>query len=158
MITFESEETGICGKIKDFWVYDVYASVRGAYYDVRNYLHNLWLFHKKGVMWRYRTWDYCFTVDLFKFSVENLRDQNDNEIDETRLPKVEAMTELIRQLNRDLDEELPFSPSEADNRGGYVKKYNEEYKRLRDERYEAIFHLIKGNQEIKGSGIESWWD
>ena len=40
----------------------------------------------------------------------------------------------------------------------YLKKYNEEYKRLRDERYEAIFHLIKGNQEIKGSGIESWWD
>lgn len=123
MMTFESEDTGIWEKIKDFWVYDVYASVRGAYYDVRDHI-----------------------------------DKNGNEIDETRLPKVEAMTELIRQLNRDLDEELPFSPTEADNCGGYVKKYNEEYKRLRDERYEAIFRLIKGNQEIKGSGIENWWD
>lgn len=44
MMTFESEDTGIWEKIKDFWVYDVYASVRGAYYDVRNYLRNVWMF------------------------------------------------------------------------------------------------------------------
>lgn len=53
------------------------------------------------VVWRYRSWDYSYSLDLFKVGLIYLAQclENGAEIDETRLPKVRNIKRAIEILN-----------------------------------------------------------
>jgi hypothetical protein len=64
-------------------------------------LENIWFFRKE--LYKFRSWDYSFNLDLFRRSLEktvNTIEHYGNEVDESRLKKVEKMKRAIYLLNR----------------------------------------------------------
>ena len=83
------------------WWYKLYEFFR---YNLPAFFRNLWTFRKE--LYRYRAYDYSFTLRLFRRGLEQLVDnvQDGMEIDETRLPKIQQMERvifLIKQLEDD---------------------------------------------------------
>lgn len=174
--------------ISDFFVYDIYHHlIRDNYYNVKWYIKNLGTFQE--MIWEWRPWDYQFQIDLFIFGMEHLRDAivNGNEVRETANKKIAAIDELIKELQRDVDDEA-WKAFKANNLT-YEEK-NELYRKLRDEKFARVFRILKG-QDISefqksddagdsdedpdgwkqdpdgwkqytkvfdGTGIEGWWD
>lgn len=71
------------------WWYKTYQFFR---YDIKNFLKNVWHF-RKG-LWNYRWWDYRFTLEMLQLSITGMYpklEKYGNEIDETRLKKVNKM-------------------------------------------------------------------
>lgn len=65
-------------------------------YDLKYGILNFWKFRKE--IWRFRSWDYGFNVDLFARSIELTCDTIENngmEIPETKDPKVKQMKRFI---------------------------------------------------------------
>jgi hypothetical protein len=134
-------------KIYDFFRYDIHQGV-----------HNLIRFFP--IVWKFRPWDFCFALIIFKKGLEILSKTIEcgNEVDEGRLPKVKAINRAVVLLKnvaeenyidlaeKDLDLEmsnlpLDFVPSEhgadwfklKDNR---TKEEQEIDKQIFDRSYE----------------------
>ena len=79
------------------WWYKTYEFFRR---DLPYFLENIWFFRKE--LYQFRSWDYSFNLEMFRRSLEktvNTIEFHGNEIDESRLKKVEKMKRLIQLLN-----------------------------------------------------------
>ena len=78
------------------WWYKTYEFFRR---DLPYFLENIWFFRKE--LYAFRSWDYSFNLDLFRRSLEKTVDtieNHGNEVDESRLKKVEKMNHLIQGI------------------------------------------------------------
>jgi hypothetical protein len=68
-------------------------------YDIPKGIKNIIFFWK--VIWNFRSWDYTYNLRIFSKSLEALRDslKDGNEINSTRLKKVEKIERAIEILN-----------------------------------------------------------
>lgn len=67
--------------------------------DIPAFIKNVWFFRKQ--LWDFRWWDYSFNLDIFRRSLEKTSKELEvrgNEIDETRLKKVEKINRAIELL------------------------------------------------------------
>lgn len=123
------------------------------------YFRNLALFHKKGVLWSYRTWDYAYINDLVIFGLENLKKaiENGSETKEISEKKTQAIQQLIDELTSNWEEA-------AWEKGNSSEENNKAYLAAKKVHYEEIFRLIigqdlpYGDPKFDGSGIDGWWD
>lgn len=84
------------------WWYKTYQFFR---YDIKNFVKNVWHF-RKG-LWNYRWWDYRFTLEMFKLSIEGMYPKVEKyglEIDETRLKKVDKMIRACQLIENFMDD------------------------------------------------------
>ena len=75
------------------------------WYDLKHGLRNLWTFRK--VVWQQRDWDYYDILRMQQFQLKRLKATliTGNEVDETRLPKIENMTRCIELIQNMFDDE-----------------------------------------------------
>ena len=79
------------------WWYKTYEVFR---YKIPMFLENLWFFRKE--LWSFRSWDYSFNLKLFARSLEktvNTLEFHGNEIESTRMKKVEKIKRVIYLIN-----------------------------------------------------------
>ena len=104
------------------WWYKTYALFR---YKIPMFFENLWFFRKQ--LWYFRSWDYSFNLKLFARSLEktaNTLEFHGNEIESTRMKKVEKIKRVIQLINN-LDESNYISMAESElgeikNLGGWM--------------------------------------
>ena len=78
------------------WWYKTYEFFRR---DLPYFLENIWFFRKE--LFAFRSWDYSCNLDLFRRSLEKTVDtieNHGNEVDESRLKKVEKMKRTIQLI------------------------------------------------------------
>jgi hypothetical protein len=78
-------------------VYKFYEIFR---YKIPMFFENLWFFRKE--LWEFRSWDYGYNLQMFRRSLEktvNTIEVYGNEVDESRMKKVEKMKRVIELLN-----------------------------------------------------------
>ena len=78
------------------WWYKTYEFFRR---DLPYFLENIWFFRKE--LFAFRSWDYSYNLDLFRRSLEKTVDtieNHGNEVDESRLKKVEKMKRTIQLI------------------------------------------------------------
>ena len=83
------------------WWYKTYEVIR---YKIPQFFENLWYFRKE--LWRFRSWDYTFNLMMLGRSLEktvHTLEFYGNEIDETRLKKVDNIKRVI-EIIKALDE------------------------------------------------------
>ena len=94
-------------KLKDFWKYKIAWRTRDWWYDTKWYFSNLKRF--QPVLKSWRSFDYQYQIDLFKFGIEQLckaLDQYGNTEENERNKCISAMKALIAEIDRDYEEEL----------------------------------------------------
>lgn len=163
-------------RIKDFFVYRIGWRTRDWWYDVRWYFHNLKRF--QSVLKTWRSFDYHYQVDLFKFGIEQLikaKQYYGNERSEDAEKRIGAMRSLIAEIDRDYEDEVRERMNFERRNSGRVTKYTdgsvcfhhdregyedeldklfEEIAKERKFHYQKIFDLIIGqdqewiNQEV----------
>ena len=79
------------------WWYKTYEVFR---YKLPLFFRNIWYFRKE--LWDFRGWDYTFNLQLFARSLEKTAEvlKDGNEIDKTRLKKVEKIERVIHLIER----------------------------------------------------------
>ena len=78
------------------WWYKTYEFFRR---DLPYFLENIWFFRKE--LYAFRSWDYSFNLDLFRRSLEktvNTIENYGNEVEESRMKKVEKMKRAINLI------------------------------------------------------------
>lgn len=167
----EAKDAMWYNKIKNFFKYRICWRTREWWYDIKWYFRNLRRF--QPILKEWRSFSYQYQVDLFKFGIKQLAEALDyygHEVEESRNKRVKAMRELIKEIERDYEEELREKmkynfhdrkekvikyadgsvsfesfPTEEEK-----KRTEEYYKSLAQERinhYNRIFHLILGQEE-----------
>jgi predicted phage-related endonuclease len=147
------------------------------FYDLKYFFKNLWNFKK--ILWSHRNWDYEYCEQLYKFSLELLRDDIKNGIEEKRMAtkKVKAIDKLIALL-KPVNDNIELKD---------VNEYNKLYEEQLIKKYKEIYRLLVGQsskeldkkakaykkKHIKddyvdpyeinvaihdGTGCENWWD
>ena len=104
------------------WWYKTYEVFR---YKIPMFFENLWFFKKE--LWRFRSWDYTFNLNLFARSLEktvHTLEFHGNEIESTRLKKVEKIKRVI-QLIKNMDDNNHILMAESElgeikNSGGWI--------------------------------------
>lgn len=158
-------------------------------YKIRNsflisYMRNIWNFRKE--LRNFYPWDYSFNLEMFKRSLELTKDYIEkygNEIDETRIPKVEMMNRAIiimnniidgneieqaeQILNKKYSSNITFEKTDGnlykmvDNSPEKQKKINNKIFDLSNEisekQWEELWSILKGNNK-EGSDLRNWWD
>lgn len=158
-------------------------------YKIRNsflisYMRNMWNFRKE--LRNFYPWDYSFNLQMFKRSLELTKDYIEkygNEIDETRIPKVEMMNRAITIMNNIIDgneidqaeqilnkkhsSNITFEKTDGnlykmvDNSPEEQKRINKEIFDLSNEisekQWEELWSILKGNHK-EGSDLRNWWD
>jgi hypothetical protein len=84
-------------RMHDTWWYKTYDFFRR---DLPRFIENIWFFRKE--LWYFRSWDYSYNLSIFKRSLEksvHTLEFYGNEIEETRMKKVEKMKRVIELLN-----------------------------------------------------------
>jgi biotin operon repressor len=79
------------------WWYKTYEFFRR---DLPYFLENIWFFRKE--LYKFRSWDYSYNLEMFRRSLEktvNTIEFHGNEIDTSRLKKVEKIKRSIQLLN-----------------------------------------------------------
>lgn len=156
-------------KIKNFFVYRIGWRTRDWWWNMRWYFSNLRRF--QPILKTWRSYDYHFQVDLFKFGIEQLikaQKQYGNERSEDAEKRIGAMKALIAEIDRDYEEEVRERLNYDYRRGGRVTEYadgsvcfhnddeesNNEYHKLSEEiakerklHYQKIFDLIIGQDD-----------
>lgn len=143
------------------WWYKLYEFFR---YNLPAFFRNLWTFRKE--LYRYRAYDYSFTLRLFRRGLEQLVDnvRDGMEIDETRLPKIKQMERvifLIKQLEDDTyidrtEKELgPLSPFSFEDirtkeQVFHDRKIFAAVRELENSEWEEIWTTV--NKHMRG-----WW-
>ena len=94
-------------KLEDFWKYKIAWPTRDCWYNTKWYFSNLKRF--QPVLKSWRSFDYHYQIDLFKFGIEQLYkalEQYGNTEETERNKCISAMKALIAEINRDYEEEL----------------------------------------------------
>lgn len=161
-------------KVGDFFKYRIGWRTRDWWYDTKWYFRNLRTF--RPILKEWRSYNYEYQVNLFKFGIKQLakaKEYYGNEEETSSKKKIAAMRELIKEIDRDYEEELreklnykamentkitKFSDGsvefEDNDKEAAEKKAKEFYTALAKERkahYNKIFSLIIGqdDEEIK---------
>ena len=163
-------------KVAHFFKYRIEWRTRDWWLDTKWYFSNLRTFRPILKVWR--SFDYHYQVDLFKFGIKQLAEAMEyygHEVSESRHKKIEAMNELIKEIERDYEQELKdkmdyghlhsatkvvkysdgsvsFDYDESEEEKQRTEQF---YKALAEERkkhYNKIFRLIIGQDDeyIKG--------
>ena len=156
-------------KIKNFFVYRIGWRTRDRWWNMRWYFSNLKRF--QPILKTWRSYDYHFQVDLFKFGIEQLikaKKQYGNERSEDAKKRIGAMRALITEIDRDYEEEVYERLNFEHRNSGRVTKYadgsvcfhhddeesNNAYHKLSEEiakerklHYQKIFDLIIGQDD-----------
>ena len=111
-------------KIKNFFVYRIGWRIREWWINTKWYFHNLRTF--QPVLKTWRSFDYHYQVDLFKFGIEQLikaKEYYGNELAEDAEKRIGAMKALIAEIDRDYDEEVRERMKWDRRNSGRVTKY-----------------------------------
>lgn len=160
-------------KIKNFFVYRIGWRCRDLYYNTKWYFHNLKVF--QPVLKTWRSFDYHYQVDLFKFGIQQLANAMEyygSEETTSRVKRIEAINKLIREIERDYEEDVRerlnydfqdaakvvkfsdgsvmFENDVREERRKETENYFAEIKKERKAHYQKIFDLIIGqdNDEL----------
>lgn len=156
-------------------------------YDIPQGVHNLIRFFP--VIWKFRSWDYIYALIVFKKCLEFLSKSIENgyEVDESRLPKADAINKAVVLLNNIIEgnefelaeqelkmklSNLPFEfvPCKHDKHLAELKDNRTEEmlkndKQIYDKSYEIeerqwkeLKDILFGNENIPESDMRGWWD
>ncbi len=92
------------------------------------------------VVWRFRGWDYSFNLNLMLRSLKYMRNCVDTgmEVDEARIPKVEAIDRVVVLLDRHNNECLKWD--------------------IECKEWKELWQIVSGDKNIPGSDMRGWWD
>jgi hypothetical protein len=133
-------------------------------YDLPRGLRNLIRF--SGVVWRFRSWDYEYTLDLFRAGLKELYKNIliGTEVDESRIPKTEAMRRVLAILDRTEEQKteamrrvLALLDRTEEHRYESLFASNEAKQKMCQE-WNEIWQIIAGSDNIPGSDMRGWWD
>lgn len=130
--------------IGDFFYYDVWVPVKDVWYDTQWFFMNLKTFWK--TLWHYRDWDYEYIVDilivLFNKLASRIEQGNEEHISASK--KVAAIRSLVRELERDVDEETSLLEEKS-----IITRFEWgiAYDKIQKERLRNIFRLIEGQDD-----------
>jgi hypothetical protein len=158
----------ILENIKNSRLYDI---LKSFYYDIRYMIFNQFKYFK--IVSKMREWDYEYILQMMKFQLEILCDcieKYGNEINESRIPKIEKMKYAIELLNNLIEQnQLERCGYIADavelkrenNRLKFVKNpkysdYNEKEVfnkslELEEKEWNELFNILKTDMRF-------WWD
>lgn len=164
---WDEENKKFSKKFKDFWKYSVYYRLRDWYYNTKWYFRNLKTF--QPVLKTWRSFDYHYQIDLFKFGIVQLANALNyyGNTEETERNKcISAMKALIAEIDRDYEEDVRTrlgydclssgkvtlyadgsTCMHSDKSKEHKKKSKEYYAEIAKERklhYKKIFDLIIG--------------
>ena len=145
------------------WWYKTYEFFRR---DLPYFLENIWFFRKE--LWSFRSWDYSYNLDLFRRSLEktvHTIEYHGNEVDESRLKKVEKMKRAIQLINNiRIDEYVKIAEKElgelknsdwlwddredTDEERIHNKKVFERAREIEDSEWNELWSIIQG-QNVK---------
>ena len=162
------------------WWYKTYKFLR---WDIKHFIQNVWTFRKE--LWDHRWWDYRFTLNLFKRSLqvqEKGMRIGGNEISETRDPKLKAMRRVLELLKNNREDNYVDRAEEElgqlQNLGGFFEgvddtpaqvKHNRKVfvraRQIEQEEWKELWTILEGTKrsrklgdEYDGSDIRGWWD
>lgn len=166
------EDKKFSKKIKNFFEYKIWMNAKDWWYNTKWFISNLKTFYPVLKTWR--SFDYHYQVDLFKFGIDQLAKAMDyygNEVEETRKKRIEAMNELIKEIDRDFEEDVRtrlnysyfdkskvtlyddgsvcFHDDKNKNRKKETAAYYKEVAKERKLHYQKIFDLIIGQDNDK---------
>jgi len=145
------------------WWYKTYEFFRR---DLPYFLENIWFFRKE--LWAFRSWDYSYNLDLFRRSLEktvHTIEFHGQEVDESRLKKVEKMKRAIQLIkNVRSDEYVKIAEKElgelknsdwlwddredTDEERIHNKKVFERAREIEDSEWNELWSIIQG-QNVK---------
>ena len=145
------------------WWYKTYEFFRR---DLPYFLENIWFFRKE--LWAFRSWDYSYNLDLFRRSLEktvHTIEFHGQEVDESRLKKVEKMKRVIQLIkNVRSDEYVKIAEKElgelknsdwlwddredTDEERIHNKKVFERAREIEDSEWNELWSIIQG-QNVK---------
>jgi len=159
---------------RETWWYKTYSTLR---YDLPHFFKNIYLFRKN--LWNHRWWDYRFTLDLMKTSLEIMEKgmHNGLEVHESRDKKIAKMQRVIQILDniqkdsyiemaeselgdlvmRDWEfEDIPDKPGFSrlvDNETEAEKKHNRRVfsraRKLEESEWNELWDILKGPDHRK---------
>ena len=158
-------------KIANFFKYSIGWRTRDWWIDLKWYFRNIRTF--QPVLKTWRSFDYHYQVDLFKFGIEQLAkalDDYGHEEETSRKRRIGAMHELIAEINRDYEQELEeklnfhhyrknekvtqysdgsicFHSDDDEETQQQVKFFYDSLAKERKAHYDKIFHLLIGQEE-----------
>lgn len=93
-------------KVVDFFVYDIWENLADAYYNTKWFFRNLKVFW--STLWDWRPWDHSYAKDVYCIMLEQLARQIESGYEEQRSAdkKARAIRALIKELKRDIDDEV----------------------------------------------------
>ena len=130
-------------------IWYIWARVRDFFRNLLYFFKNIYTFRKD--MWNFREWDHECCKDIYCTALEALKEciyRNGNEIDVSRLKKVDAMEELLYLLQRDIFDEY----WEAYMNPLHTMKMDDFNKMCRDAekaRLKRICELLTGQDDSK---------
>ena len=164
-------------------VYKFYKLFR---YDLPHFFKNIWLFRK--VLWRHRWWDYSFTLEVLKTSLEIMSPNLEKygiEENVSRIKKVQKINRVIEILNSvrsddyfERAEKIVGKPEmrdwkfEAQPDSNWVtlvddetpeekeqwRRYFDCAQKLEEDEWKELWKILKGTGKDDGTGIRGWWD
>ena len=158
-------------KVANIFKYSIGWRTREWWIDTKWYFSNLRTF--QPILKTWRSFDYHYQVDLFKFGLEQLAkalDYYGNEEETSRKKRIEAINRLISEINRDYEEELReklnyrhvhkntkvtqysdgsvcFHYDDDDEAEQRTKIFFDELAKERRAHYDKIFHLLVGQED-----------
>lgn len=164
---WKEEDKKLKKKIKNFFKYRIAWRLRDWWWNTKWYFHNLKTF--KPILKEWRSFDYHYQIDLFKFGIDQLAKAMEyygNEVPESRLKRIEAMQTLIKEIDRDYEEDVRqrlnyeymdsgkvslyadgsvcFHGDDSEEHQKKTDEYYAEVKKERKAHYQKIFDLIIG--------------
>lgn len=152
-------------ELKWFWHFQIakYFSIK---YYIPNFVRNVWYFRKE--LNEYRTWDFHYSLLMLHRSIELLKESISKgyEVEDTRIPKVVVMEEVLYLLKRLMDEVHDDEARAKYNLNYYewppakwpdadlIRKVYEKEVELENEDWDRILEIFKDKQK----GIKTWWD
>jgi len=136
------------------WWYKIYEFFRR---DLPYFLENIWFFRKE--LYAFRSWDYSFNLDLFRRSLEktvNTIEHYGNEVDESRIKKVEKMKRAIQLIKNVRSDEYI---SQAESELGKIKNSDWLWTEREDTEEESIHNkkIFEMAREIEDSEWKELW-
>lgn len=130
-------------------IWYIWARVRDFFRDLGYFFKNIYTFRKD--MWNFREWDHEYCKDIYCTALEVLKEniyRNGNEIDVSRLKKVDAIEELLHLLQRDIFDEY----WEAYMNPKYtmkMDKFSKMVQKAEKARLKRICELLTGQDDSK---------
>jgi len=142
------------------------------------------------VLWRHRWWDYSFTLEVLKTSLEIMSpnlEKYGNEVDESRLKKVQKINRVIEILNNvhsddyfEKAEKIVGKPElrdwkfepDPESKSNFLRLVDDETpeekeqwrryfdcaQKLEEDEWKELWKILKGTGKDDGTGIRGWWD